>query len=104
MSGFIQQGFWRKLPPTLLRQYTLVQNTDPYQYYYTFPSTSNYDYTNNYGREGKGGKRKKPKKKESKKKKVPIGVTIRYAPPPLTINQMVSLKCSSLTTVRAKCH
>ena len=90
MNGVLHQGFWRKLPPTLLRQYTPVQTTDPYQYYYTFPSISNYDYPNNYGIEGKGGKRKKVKKKENKKKRMPIGVTIRYIPPPLTINQMVS--------------
>ena len=90
MNGVLHQGFWRKLPPTLLRQYTPVQTTDPYQYYYTFPSISNYEYSNNYGIEGKGGKRKKVKKKENKKKRMPVGVTIRYIPPPLTINQMVS--------------
>ena len=68
-----------------------------------FPSISNYDYSNNYGREGKDGKRKKVKKKENKKKRMPIGVTIRYIPPPLTINQMVSCGnfCIVTTLLRA---
>ena len=102
MNGVLHQGFWRKLPPTLLRQYTPIQTMDPYQYYYTFPSISNYDYPNNYGIEGKGGKRKKVKKKEKKKKRMPIGVTIRYIPPPLTINQMVSYGkfCIAITLKR----
>ena len=95
MNGIQQrQGFWRKLPPTLLRQYAPVQNTDPYQYYYTFPASSHYEYSNNYVvQESKDGKRKKvKKKKEGKKKRVPIGVTIRYVPPPLTVAQMVSFR------------
>ncbi len=94
-----KQGFWRKLPPTFIRQFAPIQ-TDSYTftqyqqqpYYFTFPSvvSGNYDYLPNYHQPA-DEKRKRHKRRESKRKNpLPVGVTVRYRPPQMTIAQMVS--------------
>ncbi len=111
MNPAEKQGFWRKLPPTFIRQfapiqtdsYTFTQYHQPQPYYFTFPSvvSGNYDYLPNY-HEPANEKRKRHKHRERSRRKdpLPVGVTVRYRPPQMTIAQMVSMLFYDIFTIQ----